>query len=301
LRRVVEAFAWGAFGGAALIVGALAGLWLPISSRLVGVVMAVGAGVLISAVAFDLVEEAVETAHGERGVALGLAAGALTFFAGDWWIDRMGGANRTSMEGPQEEGSGLAIVLGAVLDGIPESIVLGLTLVGGGEVSVAFLAAVFISNLPEGLAASTGLRASGWSPGRIVGLWTGVALVSGLAALAGFGMFDCAGRDVGVRAGVRRRCRAHDARRHDDARGVRQGGPARRAVHDGRLRGRLRPPPHRMTRAPDATNGTLRRIPFGGQPGGRGGRADRHPAPSWPVPDNYPRPPEHKPTSGKVS
>jgi zinc transporter, ZIP family len=189
---VGEAFAWGAFGGAALIVGALAGLWLPFSPRLVGVVMAVGAGVLISAVAFDLVEEAVETAHGERGVALGLAAGALTFFAGDWWIDRMGGADRKSMEGPQEEGSGLAIVLGAVLDGIPESIVLGLTLVAGGEVSVAFLAAVFISNLPAGLAGSTGLRASGWTTGRIVALWTGVALVSGLAALAGFGLFDSA-------------------------------------------------------------------------------------------------------------
>jgi ZIP family zinc transporter len=189
---VGEAFAWGAFGGAALIVGALAGLWLPFSPRLVGVVMAVGAGVLISAVAFDLVEEAVETAHGERGVALGLAAGALTFFAGDWRIDRMGGADRKSMEGPQEEGSGLAIVLGAVLDGIPESIVLGLTLVAGGEVSVAFLAAVFISNLPEGLAGSTGLRASGWTTGRIVALWTGVALVSGLAALAGFGLFDSA-------------------------------------------------------------------------------------------------------------
>ena len=187
-----EAFAWGAFGGAALIVGALAGLWLPLSPRLVGIVMAVGAGVLISAVAFDLVEEAVETAHGERGVALGLAAGALTFFAGDWWIDRMGGADRKSMEGPQEKGSGLAIVLGAVLDGIPESIVLGLTLLGGGGVSIAFVAAVFISNLPEGLAASTGLKASGWSSGRIVALWTGITLVSAVAALAGYGLFDTA-------------------------------------------------------------------------------------------------------------
>jgi ZIP family zinc transporter len=138
------------------------------------------------------VEEAVDTANGERGVALGLAAGALTFFAGDWWIDRMGGADRKSMEGPQEEGSGLAIVLGAVLDGIPESIVLGLMLVGGGEVSVAFLAAVFISNLPEGLAASTGMRASGWTTGRIVALWTGVTVISGVAALAGFGLFDSA-------------------------------------------------------------------------------------------------------------
>jgi len=189
---VAEAFAWGAFGGAALIVGALAGLWLPFSPRLVGIVMAFGAGVLISAVAFDLVEEAVDTANGERGVAVGLAAGALTFFAGDWWIDRMGGADRKSMEGPQEEGSGLAIVLGAVLDGIPESIVLGLTLLGGSGVSVAFVAAVFISNLPEGLAASIGLRASGWTTGRIVALWSGVTLVSAFAALAGYAVFDSA-------------------------------------------------------------------------------------------------------------
>jgi zinc transporter, ZIP family len=189
---VAEAFAWGAFAGAALIVGAVAGLWLPFSPRLVGIVMAVGAGVLISAVAFDLVQEAVDTANGERVVALGLAAGALTFFAGDWRIDRMGGADRKTMEGPQEEGSGLAIVLGAVLDGIPESIVLGLTLLGGGGVSIAFVAAVFISNLPEGLAASTGLKASGWSAGRIVALWTGITLVSAVAALAGYGLFDTA-------------------------------------------------------------------------------------------------------------
>ena len=187
-----EAFAWGAFCGAALIVGALAGVWLHLSPRVVGIVMAFGAGVLISAVAFDLVEEAADTAHGGRGVALGIAAGALTFFVGDWWIDRMGGADRNSMEGPKEDGSGLAIVLGAVLDGIPESIVLGLTLLGGSGVSVAFVTAVFISNLPEGLAASTGLKASGWTTGSIVALWSGVTLVSAFAALAGYALFDTA-------------------------------------------------------------------------------------------------------------
>ncbi len=187
-----EAFGWGAFGGAALIVGAAVGIWFHLSNRVVGVVMALGAGVLISAVSFDLVEEAVDTSGGEGGVAAGLAAGALTFFVGDTLIDRMGGDKRKSVTGEQSEGSGLAIVLGAVLDGIPESIVLGLTLLGGGGVSVAFVAAVFISNLPEGLAASTGLSASGWSPGRILGLWTGVMLVSALAALAGYAVFDSA-------------------------------------------------------------------------------------------------------------
>lgn len=187
-----EAFAWGAFGGAALIIGAAIGVWFPLSKRVVGLVMALGAGVLISAVAFDLVEEAVDTSRGAGGVAAGMAAGALTFFVGDSLIDRMGGDNRKSVSGEQSEGSGLAIVLGAVLDGIPESIVLGLTLLGGGGISVAFVAAVFISNLPEGLAASTGLSASGWSSGRILGLWTGVTLVSALAALAGYAVFDTA-------------------------------------------------------------------------------------------------------------
>lgn len=186
------AFWWGAVGGAALLVGAVVGVWWPLGARIVGMIMALGAGVLISAVAFDLVEEAVDTADGEGWVAAGLAAGALTFFVGDAWIDRMGGDDRKSVDGAQAEGSGLAIALGAVLDGIPESIVLGLTLLGGGGVSVAFVTAVFISNLPEGLAASTGLSTAGWAPARIIGLWTAVLLISATAALAGYALFDTA-------------------------------------------------------------------------------------------------------------
>ncbi len=183
------AFAWGAIGGSALIIGALAGVLLPVSTRVVGVIMALGAGVLLSAVSFDLVEEAVDTSGGLGGVAVGLTVGALAFFVGDIYIDRMGGDRRKSPMRAEDEGSPLAIVLGAVLDGIPESIVLGLTLLEGGSVSVAFIAAVFISNLPEGLAASTGLAASGWSTARIVVLWTGVVFVSALAAAAGYGLF----------------------------------------------------------------------------------------------------------------
>jgi zinc transporter, ZIP family len=191
--QVAEAFAWGAFGGAALIVGALAGVWLHLGTRLVGLVMALGSGVLISAVSFDLVEEAAGTADRDVSVALGLAAGALTFFVGDRWIDRLGGGDRKDIDAEaQAEGSGLGIALGAVLDGIPESIVLGLTLLGGGGISLAFVAAVFISNLPEGLASSAGMHASGWPTTRIVALWTAVTVVSGTAALAGYALFDTA-------------------------------------------------------------------------------------------------------------
>ena len=185
-----SAFFWGLLGALALVVGAGVALVTDMSRRLLGLIMAFGAGVLISAVAFDLVEDAADTAHGDRIVALGMAAGALTFFLGDAVIDRMGGDDRKRSGGQQADGSGPAIVLGAVLDGIPESLVLGIGLLGGTGVSVAFLAAVFISNLPEGIAASSGLRASGWASGRIVGLWAVVALVSALAALAGFALFD---------------------------------------------------------------------------------------------------------------
>ncbi len=122
----------------------------------------------------------------EGGVAAGLAAGCAVFFLGDWLIDRMGGANRKDSGGEQTQGSPLAIVLGIVLDGIPESIVLGLTIVTGGGVSAAFLAAVFISNVPEAFAASTGLVLAGWRTARILGLWVLVALVSALSSLFGF-------------------------------------------------------------------------------------------------------------------
>jgi ZIP family zinc transporter len=187
---VGTAFAWGLFGAAALVLGAVIALRVPIRPKVLGVVMAFGAGVLISAVAFDLVEDAFNTSTGGEGVGLGLAAGAVVFFAGDAAIDRMGGDKRKSSSGAQAEGSSLAIVLGAVLDGIPESIVLGMTLLTGDSISVAFVVAVFVSNLPEGIAGTTGLALSGWRPSRILGLWTAVALVSGLASLAGFAIFD---------------------------------------------------------------------------------------------------------------
>lgn len=191
-----ESFAWGLLAGSSLVVGGILALRLRISSRALGIVMAFGAGVLISAVAYELVLEAVDTSAGSGGVALGLFAGCAVFFGGDAIIDRVGGAHRKSSSGKQQEGSALAIVLGIVLDGIPESMVIGLTILEGGAVSAAFLVAVFLSNLPEAIAATTGLAAAGWAKARILGLWTVVALVSGLAAVAGYGLFDGASPDV---------------------------------------------------------------------------------------------------------
>jgi zinc transporter, ZIP family len=152
--------------------------------------MAFGAGVLISAVAYELVTEAYITAAGAGGLALGLAGGALTYFAGDAAIERFGSAQSNPTAGAHEGVSALAIVLGIILDGVPESIVLGLTVLGGGGVSIAFLAAVFLSNMPESIAATTGLKAGGWKPDRIMGLWLLVVLVAGIAAALGYVCLD---------------------------------------------------------------------------------------------------------------
>jgi zinc transporter, ZIP family len=181
---------WGAVAGSSLVLGALIAMYTPVSLRLLGLVMAFGAGVLISAVAYELVGEAFDTADGPWAVPLGLFAGAATFFVGDTLIDHYGGDKRKSPSGQQASGSPLAIVLGTVLDGIPESIVLGLTIVQRGAVSVAVLAAVFLSNLPEAIAATSGLTRAGWSRTRTIRLWLLVALVTALSSLAGFVFFD---------------------------------------------------------------------------------------------------------------
>ena len=187
---MLEALWWGLFASSSLLIGGLIALRRPVSRLVLGLVMGFGAGVLISAVAFELVEEAFETSGLLTDVAVGLFAGCAVFSLGDALIDMLGGDNRKDMDGAQAGGSALALVLGIVLDGIPESVVLGLTLVDGGAVSAAMLAAVFLSNLPEAVAATSGLAASGWRGSRILALWGVVIAVSGLASLAGYGLFD---------------------------------------------------------------------------------------------------------------
>ena len=185
-----EAFAWGIVASSSLLLGGVIALRFRISSRTLGVVMAFGAGVLISAVAYELVGEAFDIADGAGIIALGLFAGCAAFSLGDGLIDRLGGASRKHSRGDQASGSPLAIVLGIVLDGIPESIVLGLTILTTGSVSAAFLVAVFLSNLPEAVAATSGLVAARWRRSRVLGLWGAVMLTSGLAALAGYGLLE---------------------------------------------------------------------------------------------------------------
>ncbi len=187
-----EAFVWGIVGGSSLVIGGVVALRVAISRRLLGLIMAFGAGVLISAVAYELVQEAFETSAGDGGIALGLLAGSATFFAAEVLIDRLGGGKRSSAGDSHAATAGRALVLGIILDGIPESLVLGLTVLEAGTVSVAFLVAVFLANLPESIAATTALSRAGRSSGRIIRFWMLVTLGFGLASFAGYVLLDAA-------------------------------------------------------------------------------------------------------------
>jgi ZIP family zinc transporter len=192
---MLEAGFWGLVGGFALLIGAAVGLKVPASQRVVGLVMAFGAGVLISALSFELTEEAFERG-GIDAVAFGLAGGAIAFFAGDLIIDRRGGNHRKRSGGEQTGGSPTAIVLGALLDGIPESVAIGVSLVGGGTVATPVVVAVFLSNVPESLAAAKGLIKAGHSQRYVMGLWTAVTIVSAVAAAAGYALLGDASGNV---------------------------------------------------------------------------------------------------------
>jgi zinc transporter, ZIP family len=189
---MLAAFGWGALASSSLLLGAAIALVVRVPLRVVGWILAFGSGVLISAVAFDLVEEAVGLTSSSGGVVVGMFAGCAVFFLGDAAIARRGGARRKNAKGGHGAGSALAIVLGTVLDGVPESAVIGLTLVGGESIGIAYLAAVFVSNLPEALSSTAGLRASGWRSTRILAMWAGVVLASAASSALGYGLLDTA-------------------------------------------------------------------------------------------------------------
>ena len=175
---------WAFLGASSLILGALIAMSGRLSNWALALLIGFGSGALISAVAYDLIEEAVAVSATGLSVAVGFVAGAVIYFVGDQLIQRMPGSG------------GLEILLGAVLDGIPESIVLGLSLVGGAGPSVAVLVAIFISNVPESVASSTGMLKGGRKPVWVIGVWTMVVVASALSAALGYALFAGASGDV---------------------------------------------------------------------------------------------------------
>ncbi len=185
---MAEAFFWGAAASSALLLGAVIAYTLAPGRKVIAIVMALGSGLLIGSVAFELIEDALKT-RTVFWVAVLVLIGAGVFTLGDWLLTRGGAGDRKDPTGAQADGSPLVIVLGSVLDGIPESFVLGLTVLQGG-VSPSLLVGVALSNLPEGMSSSSGLKAAGWPALRVMLMWSAVVLVSGVSAAAGYLLLD---------------------------------------------------------------------------------------------------------------
>jgi ZIP family zinc transporter len=195
MTGVLAAGLWGLLGGSALVLGALVAWFSRLPQRLIAGIMAIGSGVLISAVAFDLMDEAFKQG-GFAATAAGFLAGAIVYTAANIVISRRGARHRKRSgfdpDASQPEaadasagGSGTAIAIGALLDGIPESVVIGVSLLDGSGVSLVTVAAVFLSNVPEGLSSAAGMKKAGRGAAYVFGVWGGIAVVSGIAAMLG--------------------------------------------------------------------------------------------------------------------
>jgi ZIP family zinc transporter len=186
--------------GGALVLGAAVGYFVRVPRRLIAGIMAFGSGVLISALSFDLMEDAYQRG-GFGATALGFVIGASVYTAANWLLARAGAKHRKRSGDQQpseseDSGSGAAIAIGALLDGIPESIVIGLSLLAGGVVSYVAVIAIFLSNIPEGLSSAAGMKKAGRSVTYVFGVWIGIAVASGIASLVGFTLFE--GLSTGV-------------------------------------------------------------------------------------------------------
>jgi ZIP family zinc transporter len=179
-----SALFWGAFSSASLYIGQALSGPMRTAYRLTGEVMGFGAGTMLSAVAYELLPEA-SLSRGS-GLWLSFGLGAATYFIADRIVDERGGAERQSIDGVQATASGAAMFLGALLDGVPESFVLGITLATGGKISVAFVVAIFVSNIPQGIAGTTSLLDAGHTQRQVTRMWTALTVTCAVVAMLGY-------------------------------------------------------------------------------------------------------------------
>lgn len=184
------AFMWGGISGSAVLLGALVALFFSIKKEVIGYIMAFGTGVLIGAAAYELLGQSFENG-GLVMTSIGFLAGAIVFTLLDLVFSKKGaGKRKRSHSQYSDQGAGLAIFIGTVMDAIPESIMIGASLLAGKGVSFLLVVAIFISNFPEGLSSTTGLIKSGYLKQQILILWLSVVMISAASSWAGYAFLD---------------------------------------------------------------------------------------------------------------
>lgn len=190
-----KAFFWGLVIGSGFLLGALIPYFVNLSHRRIASIMGFGAGVLVSVLSFELMEEAY--AHGGLlSTIVGFLGGGLLFSIVNLYLSKLGAKNRkrcgACIQQPSESeisGSGIAIAVGSLIDGIPEAIVVGLSLIGGVTIGKVTLIGFFLANIPQGLSSAEGMKEAGRSPVYTLGVWISIVLLSGFAALTGYAVF----------------------------------------------------------------------------------------------------------------
>jgi ZIP family zinc transporter len=187
-----QAVLWGAVAASPLLVGALLALVRRWPDRLLGIILGFGAGALMASIAFELWEQGVELA-GHGPLIAGVAAGALCYYIAARILDARQAKRKA-------DAGGGSLAIGALLDGIPEQLVLGIGLASGEGVGVALIVAIIVSNLPESIGSASDLLEGGMRRGRVVLLWAGVAVLCALATVGGFALASVV--DDSFRAGA---------------------------------------------------------------------------------------------------
>ncbi len=192
---MVQAFLMGLIATSSLILGGIIAIRFNLSNRLIGKIMGFGAGTLISAISYELIFEAVKLGRGTNYPTFGFFGGALLFYGADRLIGHFGAKNRLQLGAAKESNLIIPMVLAIILDGIPESIIIGLGFFKHQTGSLAMLVAVFISNLPEAIAGSSGMKKGNWSNLKIISLWIFITVLCALASLAGYAFFGDASNE----------------------------------------------------------------------------------------------------------